>query len=246
MEFPRSRVVTSFAWDGETIVYPPPAAGDDLAAIGPVSGYFASSGHQVHGDTYPMTWGDDGEIWTSSGDPHWGGKPDGLDVEKITGAPPNYRIARVHAMPEYKGNGGEGQKPTGMTSVRGVLYLAFQNLLGKKPPARGEKSQHGSDASIVSSWSRGRTWDPPFARLGAPMFPGSAFGGPAFVNFGPDNANARDEFVYAVSSDQWDNGSHLRLGRVRADRIHVAKAWEWIASVRGASPRWTGRLERAV
>ena len=35
------------------------------------------------GDTYPMTWGADGEIYTSAGDPCWGKVYDGLDVEKL-------------------------------------------------------------------------------------------------------------------------------------------------------------------
>jgi hypothetical protein len=46
------------------------------------------------------------------------------------------------------------------------------------------------------------------------MFPDSKFGGPSFVQFGGDNADAVDEYIYAVSGDQWDNGSELRLERV--------------------------------
>jgi hypothetical protein len=39
------------------------------------------------------------------------------------------------------------------------------------------------------------------------------------VNIGKDNAGARDQYVYAVSSDQWDHGSNRRLGRVPASSI---------------------------
>ena len=73
------------------------------------------------------------------------------------------------------------------------------------------------------------------------------FGGPAFVNFGKDNAGAGDGYVYAVSGEQFDNGSELRLGRVPVDGILDAAAWEWVVELReGAQPRWTSRLDEAV
>ncbi len=79
------------------------------------------------------------------------------------------------------------------------------------------------------------------------MFPGYKFGGPAFINFGKDNAGARDDFVYAVSSDQWDNGSNLRLGRVPADGIVRREAWEWVcAFAPSGEPAWSGDLEESV
>jgi len=79
------------------------------------------------------------------------------------------------------------------------------------------------------------------------MFAGHHFGGPAFVNFGKNNAGARDEFVYAVSGDQWDNGSNLRLGRVRADRIMRRQAWEWVCAFGpSGEPAWQGNLDEAI
>ena len=52
--------------------------------------------------------------------------------------------------------------------------------------------------------------------------------------------------MYAVSTDQWDNGSHLRLGRVPAGRIMERAAWQWAADAdpRG-QPRWTHDLAAA-
>jgi hypothetical protein len=79
------------------------------------------------------------------------------------------------------------------------------------------------------------------------MFPGHKFGGPAFVNFGQDNANARDGYVYAASSDQWDNGSNLRLGRVPSDSIMRREAWEWVcAFTTSGGPVWSPDLDEAV
>ncbi len=244
--FLEAPVVAALEWTGERVGYPP-ARPDQAKEVGPIVEYFASAGAQIHGDTYPMTWADDDEIYAGSGDPNWGGKPDGLDVEKLSGNPPHYIITRVNPMSDYRGNGGEGQKPSGMISIDGVLFLAFQNLEGKKPTPHLSTSQHGSDAAITASRDHGKTWSPAIKDMKAPMFPGPMFGGPAFVNFGRDNAGARDGYVYAVSTDQWDNGSHLRLGRVSTDRILEAGAWEWVSDFAAdGMPLWTDDLTRAV
>ena len=210
----------------------------------------------VRGDTFPLTWAADGEIYASAGDPLWGAGPvgveeqkgspamSGLDVQKFSGSPPDYRIEKVNDMPDYVGWGGEGVKPSGMLSAGGVRYLAVQNLLGKRPPAHGEKCQHGSDAFIVCSRDYGKTWSPDIAeqRRRGPMFPGAKFGGPSFVQYGRDSA-APDGFAYAVSGDQWDNGSELRVGRVPEDRILEAGAWEFVSGLGPAlRPAWTRDL----
>jgi hypothetical protein len=221
-------VVQGLEWLSERIPYPEPS---------------------VTGDTFPMTWADDGEIYTSSGDPMWGEctHDHGMDVETIIGYPPRYRITRPHLLPDYQGYGGDGPKPTGMICVGGVLYLALQNLLGRKDPARGMKCQHGSDAQIICSRDKGKTWEPERRDIAAPMFPGHLFGGPAFINFGMDNAEARDECVYAVSGEQFDNGSELRLGRVPHRGILEAAAWEWVSGFDAdGNPRWTRNLEESI
>jgi hypothetical protein len=79
------------------------------------------------------------------------------------------------------------------------------------------------------------------------MFAGHKFGGPSFVNFGQNNANARDKYVYAVSGDQWDNGSNMRLGRVPSDSIVRREAWEWVCSFTpSGEPAWSHDLDEAV
>jgi len=222
----RSDAIERIEWLGEQIPYP---AAD------------------IRGDTYPMTWAADGQIYASSGDPNWGPSPWGLDVERFVGDPPDYRIEQVNPMVDFTGWGGWGPKPAGMISVKGVLYLAVQNLQGKKPPVYGSKSQNGTDAHVFASTDLGKTWSPSvWATPFHPMFPGHRFGGPAFVNFGQDNAQARDEYVYAVSSDQWDNGSHLLLGRVHQDKIQDPAAWQWVRQLDDAGgPKWTSELGAA-
>jgi len=229
---PKSTIIRDFEWIGERIPYPET---------------------DIKGDTYPMTWADDGEIYTSAGDPQWGETKDGLDVEMFSGGPTDYKITKVNNMNDYRGYGGNGPKPSGMICVNGVLYLAFQNLRRMQQPPFSLTSQHGSDAHIVyadrnvSGFYGVGQWIPSIGNIASPMFPGHKFGGPAFVNFGQNNANARDEYVYAVSSDQWDNGSNLRLGRVPADSIVRREAWEWVcAFAPSGEPAWSHDLNESI
>lgn len=223
---PASDYIKGFEWCEEAVGYPE---------------------QDIKGDTYPMTWAEDGEIYTSSGDPCWGESGGGLDVEKFSGGPEDYKVTKVNHMNDYLGWGGDGPKPSGMICVDGILYLAFQNMLKAKKPVYGLRSQHGSDAQIVFSTNKGGFWVPTFNSIANPMFPGHKFGGPAFINFGKNNADARDGFVYAVSSDQWDNGSNLRLGRVPADSIMRRESWEWVCAVEtSGEPAWSHELEDSI
>lgn len=226
LKIPTSTVIKGLEWRGERIPYPEP---------------------DIKGDTFPMTWADDGEIYTSAGDPLWGESKDGLDVEKFTGGPTDYKITKVNHLNDYTGWGGNGPKPSGMICVEGVLYLAFQNLLRARQAPYSLVSQHGSDAHIVYSTTKGSWWIPALPTVSSPMFPGHLFGGPAFIQHGQNNDQARDGFVYAVSSDQWDNGSNLRLGRVAADSIMRVEAWEWVCAFGPAGePAWSHVLAEAI
>ena len=227
----KSRVIAGFEWTGDRIGYPEP---------------------DIKGDTFPMTWADDDEIYTTAGDPLWGETTDGLDVEKFSGGPTDYKITKVNPMNDYRGWGGNGPKPSGMICVDRMLYLAFQNHRGTQKSPHSLASQHGSDAHIVyamrdnSGWGVS-TWTPARGNITTPMFPGYKFGGPAFVNFGKNNANARDGYVYGVSSDQWDNGSNLRLGRVPNNNIVTREEWEWVCAFGPeGEPAWSGDLEAAI
>jgi hypothetical protein len=226
LNIPASPILKGIEWLGERIGY---------------------SDNDIKGDTFPMTWADDGDIYTSAGDPLWGETASGIDVEKFSGGPNDYTISKVNPMNDYLGWGGNGAKPSGMICVDGVLYLAVQNLRKARKPPFSTKSQHGSDAHIVYSSTKGLIWVPAFDNIDAPMFPGHKFGGPAFVNFGQNNAGARDSYVYAVSTDQWDNGSNLRLGRVPSDSIVRCEAWEWVCAwMPAADPVWHHNLDEAI
>ncbi|HPO90763.1 MAG TPA: hypothetical protein P5239_07660 [Victivallales bacterium] len=222
----KSELIKGIEWVSERLSYPEP---------------------DIKGDTFPMTWADDDEIYSSAGDPLWGESSSGLDIEKFSGVPENYRITKVNHMNDYIGWGGDGPKPSGMICVDGVLYLAFQNMLKSKKAPYSIFSQHGSDAQIVYSTNKGGFWVPALRNISEPMFFGHKFGGPAFVNFGKNNANSRDNYIYAISTDQWDNGSNLRIGRVPSQDIVHREAWEWVSGYDvSGKPVWNRNLEEAI
>jgi len=120
------------------------------------------------------------------------------------------------------------------------------DLGGGRPP-HSVKSQPGSDAHIVFANPRWNQWLPAYKAIDKPMFPGPRFGGPAFINFGKNNANARDSYVYAVSGDQWDNGGNVRLGRVSADHIAEAGYWEFVSAfTKDGEPAWNADLDMSI
>jgi len=280
-QIPRSKTFGAIEWQGERIT-----------CINPL----------VRGDSFPWTWGVDGDLYTGAGDPLWCeidgvtynlgseefkpfeeehfNKTFGLSFDKIEGEPTAFNVKRVNDMCGFIGSGGHGLKPSGVISVNGVLYYFVQNLLGWKPARYGTKSQHGSDATIIASTDFGKTWTPDLdstlrtfyethfiakddewtnpdkawdlsveerstAEGIVPMFPGNLFGGASFVQFGKDNATAVDDYVYAISGDQWDNGSEIRLGRVKNDKIMERESWEFAIPSDDGSVEWTASIYKS-
>jgi hypothetical protein len=156
-QFKKSRVIVEFKWIGDQVAYPPlsPEKGMDL--IGPVPPYFSKAGYQVHGDTFPMTWADDDKIYTSAGDPSWGGKNEGLDIEKFAGMPPHYAVTRVNPMADYKGYGGKGPKPTGMICIKGCSTWHFRTCWERSlPPMALRVNTARASEALTTCWWRWR------------------------------------------------------------------------------------------
>lgn len=229
VELPQSQIIRGIEWLEEQRPYP------ELGK---------------RGDTFPLTWAADNALYTSAGDPVWGPSHSGLDVERIDGDAPSYTIEQINPMEDYVGWGGAGPKPTGLISIAGTLYLAFQNLTGKGDQETNDAVMnygHGYDAHIVCSHDCGRTWSPAIGNISTPMFPGRLFGAPAFINFGKENAGARDSYVYAISGEGWDNGNACRLARVPADQILNRSSWEWVSGFRsGHVPIWSREMDQAT
>jgi len=179
----------------------------------------------IDSDNWPLTWGDDDAQYTSFGD-GFGFEPRiekklGMGFARITGGPGDYRGANLRSDGERTGGGVASPKASGILMVDGVLYLWVRNA---------------GNAQLLWSPDRGKTWQWGFKME-------TAFGSPAFLNFGRNYANARDRFVYTYSQDgpsayQSDNG--VMLARVPKDRIRERSAWEFF-KVAGSNgqPLWT-------
>ena len=184
----------------------------------------------IDSDNWPLTWGDDDAQYTSYGD-GFGFEPRvekklGMGFARITGGPGDYRGVNLRSDGERTGDGAKSPKASGILMVDGVLYLWVRNV---------------GNAQLLWSRDRGRTWESGFKFA-------TGFGSPAFLNFGRNNAGARDGFVYTCSQDgpsayESDNG--LALARVAKGRIRERAAWEFFERLdAGGRPVWTADLAR--
>jgi len=178
-------------------------------------------------DCWPVTWADDGDLYTAYGD-GFGFEPFvpkkvSLGVAKVSGMPPDFQGSNLRSPAnEWFGNGKVGRKASGMLMVDGVLYMLARNL---------------GNSQVAWSRDHGATWtwaDWKFT---------TSFGCPTFLNFGQNYAGARDRFVYIYSPDQNDAygaADRMVLARVPQDRIPEQDAYEFFAGTTAAGgATWT-------
>ncbi|MBT3265498.1 DUF4185 domain-containing protein, partial [Candidatus Poribacteria bacterium] len=178
-------------------------------------------------DNWPMTWGDDDQLYTAYGD-GWGLLPRteeklSLGVGRVAGDPPDIVGENIRSESiERPGDGASGGKASGMLMVDGVLYMWVRNT---------ENSQ------LAWSQDHGETWtwsDWKFTE---------SFGCPTFLNFGANYAGARDEYAYVYSQDAdtaYLASDRMVLARVPTGAIGDREAYEFFAGVdAGGEPRWT-------
>ena len=165
-------------------------------------------------DNWPMTWGDDGHLYTAYGDGH-GFEP--LIAEKLSmgfarveGRPDDFSGINIRSSGERKGDGAAGAKASGMLMVDGVLYLWVRNT---------------GNAQLAWSADHARTWTFGFKLE-------ESFGSAAFLNFGQNYAGARDGYVYAYSQDgasAYETNDGVVLARAPKGRMRERGAWEFWA-----------------
>jgi len=201
----------------------PPSPVIRKATFGP----FQSIVKQAPGsDNWPITWADDGDLYTAYGD-GWGFEPLikvklGQGFARISGPPENFRAVNIRSESgENLGQGAKGAKASGMLMVSGVLYMWERNV---------------GNSRLAWSEDRGQTWQHGF------RFEVS-FGSPAFLNFGRNNAGARDEYVYLYSQDgpsAYDSDDHLVLARAPARRMRDRQAYEFFVRLDASGrPVWS-------
>jgi CubicO group peptidase (beta-lactamase class C family) len=199
-----------------------------------------------HSDNWPITWADDGYLYTAYGDGR-GFEPYtdellSLGIARVAGVPghmagiPGYVAETSDALEgtnirsesgERFGFGPEGGKASGMLSVDGTLYMCVRNI---------------GNSQLARSTDHGQTWtwcDWQFT---------TGFGCPTFLNYGQDYAGARDEYVYLFSSDSdsaYVPADRMVLARVDQQRISERHAYEFFVRLDpDGNPRWTSDIQQ--
>lgn len=185
----------------------------------------------IGSDNWPITWGDDDDLYTAYGDGRGFDPPTdrklSLGFARITGGPEEFRGTNLRSETgERRGDGKAGAKASGLLMVDGVLYLWVRNV---------------GSSQLVWSEDRGRTWHWGFRFE-------TSFGSPAFLNFGRNYAGARDPYVYFYSQDgpsAYESDDQIVMGRVARDRIRDRDAYELFERLDShGRPVWTRDIER--
>lgn len=228
-----------------------------------------SLGTASHGDLWPSTWADDGNLYTACGDGHgfcltepWSD----IVVNRVEGMPATGLVGTRLASgkdvaPVWTDPGRFNRKPTGIVAVDGngdghdELYLAVQDL---PFPDATSAFDEAPAAGVVRSDDYGRTWrSPP-----GPMFTNHVFTTVMFLDLGQSNTHSHrvdsqaTTHVYAYGLDHnWRTSysgcvpdpEDLFLARVPADAIQDRGSWEFFAGCGPARrPRWTSRIDARV
>ncbi len=209
-----------------------------------------------NGDLWPSCWADDDNLYAANGDGKGfdlnGSKGD-VVVNRISGPVDNLSgvaLAKQDSVGSIWGPNRQdyNRKPTGMVCVNGTLYLALQNL-NKTRDASGKAHEDAPSASISKSTDHGLTWT---WDKTAPMFDNHQFTTIFFLDFGRNNANAIDKYIYAYGLDyNWHQSDgtvpdplDVYLARVTPDNLQNRAAWEFYTGLDSSDlPQWTSNFE---
>jgi len=182
-------------------------------------------------DNWPITWGDDDRLYTAYGD-GWGFEPRvprklSLGLAVVEGLPPQIQGFNIRSETgEQYGEGAQGKKASGMLMIDGVLYMLVRNA---------------GNAQLAFSRDHGRTWE--WANWKFTV----SFGCPTFLNFGPDYAGTRDDYVYIYSPDSdsaYTPADRMVLARVPKGSILNQEAYEYFVGMDSdGQPQWTREIE---
>ena len=181
-------------------------------------------------DNWPITWGDDEMQYSAYGDGRgfepFVPKKLSLGLARIAGMPGDFRGENLRSeTAEAIGEGAKGRKASGLLMAGGVLYMLVRNA---------DNSQLGWSADRGSTW----TW--------AQWKFEKGFGCPALLQFGPDYAGARDEYVYIYSHDSdsaYERADRMVLARVPRDRLRDRTAYEFFVQLDDDQPLWTREID---
>jgi hypothetical protein len=201
-------------------------------------------------DLWPVTWADDGHLYTAWGDGggFGGTNEDGrvsLGFARIEGNPEKLRAANIWGGKDAPHRATFPGKSNGMLCVDGVLYthVIEQGLWWRAKI--GRSADHGRTWTFNEGAFRPDSWD--FTE------DDGAFSDLTFLNFGKDYQSARDGFVYIYSQDKRRDAlgtireitDSVAMLRVPTDRIMDRSAHEYFAGLDDAgNPSWTKDIRR--
>lgn len=205
--YPRSPVIQSIRWNWETLSQGP--RGNDL---------------------WPVTWGDDGHLYTA-----WG---DGFGFDTLTKKRVSLGVGRLEGdLPDgYRGVNIDTDtwdcwrcgKSNGILSVGGVLYM-WVNM---------------QDSTTKLFWSedKGRTWE----SVDDWYFDNTDFAPATFLQHGKDYEGAPDDYVYSYGGRGKEQvEQHAFLVRVPKDQLLNLEAYEYFTGIDNStgSAYWSKNME---
>lgn len=217
--YAQSKIVTKLTWDSGVVRI---GSGD--------------SGKDGVGDNWPITWADDGNLYTSYGDgPGFSRVPKReltLGFAKITGDPATITPEDISSDADTPAGGGKsGIKSSGLLMVDRVLWMFVRNY-------RVDGDYRHSRLAWSGNYGKNWTW--------TDWYFSDTFGCPEFVQFGPNYAGARDRYVYIVSqanNDAYDYSPDIVMARVPKDKLADRSAYRFFSGLdaRGA-PAWSADI----
>ncbi len=200
------------------------------------------------GDLWPSCWSGDGNLYAANGDGEGfttSSPASDVTVSQVTGNVGNLTgttLAQGNAIGQVWTSGNYNRKPTGMLCVNGTLYMAVQDL--------NTTFNDAPAATIAKSIDHGHTWTWDHS---APMFSGHTFTTIFFADFGQDNANSPDGYVYAYGLDNnWrtsydgsvHNPTNLYLARVPATSIQNRSSWQFYTGTTNGTPTFSADISQ--
>jgi hypothetical protein len=184
------------------------------------------------GDNWPVTWAENGHLYSAWGDGQGPDHPNGTRVSmgwvRVEGNPPEVKIIDTYSPQKETGSGRSGHKASGMLMIDGVIYMWIRN-----DNKSGEHSRLWWSTDEAVTWNQAN-WN----------FP--EFGYTTFINFGQNYEGARDNYVYSVSPDTLDayvNADDFILMRVPKSEITERSRYEFFSGFdNNGNPSWSYKI----
>ena len=206
-------------------------------------------------DNFQLTWADDDHQygWWGDGGGFGGTNSDGrvgLGFARIEGDADNWRGLNVWGGKSPENPAQFDGKSWGTISVDGVFYAWIVPDL----PDMGGPRDHYRYIELARSTDHGASWTKAAWRWRIE----DDLIVPTFLNFGKDNAGARDEYVYSyfirpqnqnISQSSFGLNVHqpgaVYLARVHKDRLFAGRDhYRWFAGLQDGEPKWDVLYEK--